>query len=154
MNFSKKIIIIGTILAIGLGILAGYLLFKSIKNTTSVINETKSTNSEAQLETLTRVEGVKPIIVHNANTPSVSEITQTPATHDLTRDGENYLQWNEEKQCYDESNFPIFHDVLRDESLGYDPNWLVGTEMPNGCIYYMHPNQGHDNNYENIERGQ
>lgn len=64
----------------------------------------------------------------------------------IVSNGSNYIKWNTEKMCYDESNFPIFHDVPNNESLGYDPNWLVCTPNPDGCSYCMHPNQGHGNN--------
>ena len=58
-----------------------------------------------------------------------------------------FQRWNEQAQCYDESEFPSFETIypIYDET-GYASNWLSCEVFKNGCLFCFHPNQGHGNN--------
>lgn len=127
------------------------------------------------LGNLERVEaprdGAKPaLITTQAITPALTatlsaepEQTTTPQeaqisaaeikTQEIRFEDGSYKRWNEAKQCYDESNSEIFTEVPKavPAPYDYDPNWQVAVPMPSGCTFYMKPNQGKDNQYD--ERG-
>lgn len=77
-------------------------------------------------------------------TPQLQNATKTP---EIVFDGV-YKKWNEEKKCYDESNLPKFEPQAKDESLFYDPNWLVCNNKADGCLFCFVPNQGKDNQWD------
>jgi hypothetical protein len=56
------------------------------------------------------------------------------------------------EQCRDDADYPqTFKEQERDESLFYDPNWVVKVEKQDGCFFYFHPNQGQGNGVAEAE---
>lgn len=127
---------------------------EAIKEKYEVIDASKDTVTptpvEEQQETIPTKDELNPPVEETVTETPISPggVTLTdPQDGAVFFDGQ-WERWNSEKQCYDTSNFNQFEEVPYVGNGSYDPNWLVGMEMADGCMFYMHPNQGEDNQYD------
>jgi hypothetical protein len=92
-----------------------------------------------------RVEPINKPEVENA-TPADSDKYEKSNYGDAFKRDDPHYRWNEQYQCYDESNFPgRFEDSMGEEKDGYYPYWLSAVKNDNGCTFYFHPTQGREN---------
>ena len=92
------------------------------------------------------LDTLEPTIQENQNFDIDKQIIDEKPVDQPIHSNDGHSRWNNEKQCWDESNFSYqFIDVPYNNSGSYDPNWLVCDKMNNGCLFCFHPNQGHEN---------
>ncbi len=95
---------------------------------------------------------LKPYPVATSKPIKKASVTPLPQTiSDYSTDPKSldpHYQWNEEKKCFDESNFPgVFHEQLGEMVGGVYPEWLSVMQLNNGCRFFFHPTQGQENTF-------